>query len=167
MTPKSARVATKAKATEAESSTTGPAATLDDQIAKLKVTLAPSYQEVMSQIDSIMAHCDETVQTASSLKTVQADLQAAASITSALLTQSTDPILERLNSLEATVEQGERMRRSTSMIVKGFTPAATFTHRQTTASVHELLAQHATNQQFSITSVTVFGNPTDGPNPSE
>ena len=57
------------------------------------------------------------------------------------------------------------MRRSTSMIVKGFTRASTFTHRQTTASVHQLLAQHATNQQFSITSVTVFGNPADGPKP--
>ena len=126
-------------------------------------------EDFMARMDSIKTHCDTAIQTAknSILETVQADLQAAASNTNALITQSTDPILERLNSLEATVEQGERMRRSTSMIVKGFTPAATFAHRQTTASVHELLAQHATNQQFSITSVTVFGNPTDGPNPSE
>ena len=79
--------------------------------------------------------------------------------------RSTDPIQQRLNSVEATVERSERMRRSTSMIVKGFTPASTFTHKQTTASVHQLLAQHATDQQFSITSVTIFGNPADGPKP--
>ena len=51
------------------------------------------------------------------------------------------------------------------MTVKGVCPATTSAHRQITALVHHLLAQHATNQQFSITSVTVFGNPADGPNP--
>ena len=152
MAPKSARIATKAKATEAESGINGPADTLDDELAELKVTLSTNYQDAMSQIDSIKAHCDVKVQTASTLKTVQADLQAAASITSALITQSTDPIQQRLDSLQPTVEQGECKRKSTSMIVGGFSPA----------SVYQLLAQHASNQQFSITSVTVLGNPTDG-----
>ncbi|DBB12449.1 TPA: hypothetical protein ACH3X3_005255 [Trebouxia sp. C0006] len=118
-------------------------------------------------MDNVKAYCDTAIQIAknSILETVQAELQAAASNTNALITQRTDPIQQRLNSVEAAVEHSERMRRSTSMIVKGFTPASTFTHRQTTASVHQLLAQHATNQQFSITSVTVFGNPADGPKP--
>ncbi len=152
MAPKSARIATKAKATEAESGINGPADTLDDELAELKVTLSTNYQDAMSQMHSIKAHCDVKVQTASTLKTVQADLQAAASITSALITQSTDPIQQRLDSLQPTVEQGECKRKSTSMIVGGFSPA----------SVYQLLAQHASNQQFSITSVTVLGNPTDG-----
>ncbi|DBB02883.1 hypothetical protein WJX77_001583 [Trebouxia sp. C0004] len=54
------------------------------------------------------AHCDTAIQTTknSILETVHADLQAAASNINALITQSTDPIQQRLNSLEATVEQG-------------------------------------------------------------
>jgi len=137
MAPKSARIATKAKATEAESGINGPADTLDDELAELKVTLSTNYQDAMSQMHSIKAHCDVKVQTASTLKTVQADLQAAASITSALITQSTDPIQQRLDSLQPTVEQGECKRKSTSMIVGGFSPA----------SVYQLLAQHASTQQ--------------------
>ena len=166
MAAKSAPVATKAKATEVESSTTGCAATFDDETAKFKVTFATGCQKIMSQIDSIKAcaHCDPKVQTASTLKTVQ-DSQPAASITSALISQSTDSIQQRLDSLQATVEQGERKHKPTSMVVRGFSPKITITRRQTPASVHQLIAQHATNQQFSITSVTCFGNPTDGPKP--
>ncbi len=87
------------------------------------------FTDFMAQIDNLKAHCDTAVQTAkdSILETVQADLQAADLNISALITQSTDLMLQRLNSLEATVEQSERMRRSTNMIVKGFTPADTFT----------------------------------------
>ena len=96
---------------------------------------------------------------------MQADLQLqAVSNTTALITHSTDPIQLHVNSLEATVEQGERIRKTTSMTVKGVCPATTSAHRHITALVHHLL-QHATNQQFSITSVIVFGNPADGLNP--
>ncbi len=70
---------------------------------------------------------------------------------------------QHLFSLKATGEQGKPMCKFTSMIVKGFSPAATFTCRRITASANQILAQHATNQQFSIPSVTVFGNPADGP----
>lgn len=167
MVQKSARLAAKANAVEAESSKPDPADSFGDELAKVKASMATVFTDFMAQIDNLKAHCDTAVQTAkdSILETVQADLQAAVSNTSALITQSTDPILQRLNSLEATVERGERMRRSTNMIVKGFTSPATFTNRQTTASVHQLLGQHATNRQFSITSVTVFGNSTAGPKP--
>jgi len=144
MAAKSAPVATKAKATEVESSTTGCAATFDDETAKLKVTFATGCQKIMSQIDSIKAHCDPKVQTASTLRTVQ-DSQPAASITSALISQSTDSIQQRLDSLQATVEQGERKHKPTSMVVRGFSPKITITRRQTPASVHQLLAQHAQN----------------------
>ncbi len=167
MVQKSARLAAKAIAVEAECSKPAPADSLGDELAKVKASLSTLFTDFMAQIDNLKAHGDTAVQTAkdSILETVQANLQAAVSNTSALMTQSTDPILQRLNNLEATVEQSERMRRSTNTIVKGFTPAATFTHRQTMASVHQLLAQHATNQHFSITSLTVFGNPAAGPKP--
>ncbi|DBB07103.1 TPA: hypothetical protein ACH3X1_011682 [Trebouxia sp. C0004] len=122
MAPKSARQAAKAKAMEAESSKTAPADSLGDELAKLKVSLSLSLstfsEKFMSQIDK--AHCDTAIQTAktSVLETGRADLQAAASNTNALTTQSADPIQQRLNTLGASVEQGEHMRRSTSMIVK-------------------------------------------------
>ncbi len=167
MIHRSARLAAKAITTEAESSNIAPADSLADELASIKASMSTLHDIFNAQMDNVKAYCDTAIQIAknSILETVQAELQAAASNTNALITQRTDPIQQRLNSVEAAVEHSERMRRSTSMIVKGFTPASTFTHRQTTASVHQLLAQHATNQQFSITSVTVFGNPADGPKP--
>ncbi|DBA68781.1 TPA: hypothetical protein ACH3X2_013396 [Trebouxia sp. C0005] len=151
--PKSECPVAKATPVAAESGKTAPADSLGDELAKIQASLASFSTYFMTQLDIVKAHCDTATQTAniSILKTVQADLSAAASNTKALFTQSTDPILQRLNSLEATVEQGECVRRSTNMIVKGFTPAGTFTHRQIMASVHQLLAQRATNQQYSIT----------------
>ncbi len=167
MVHRSARIAARAITTEAESSNIAPADSLADELASIKASMSTLHDIFNAQMDNVKAYCDTAIQIAknSILETVQAELQAAASNTNALITQRTDPIQQRLNSVEAAVEHSERMRRSTSMIVKGFTPASTFTHRQTTASVHQLLAQHATNQQFSITSVTVFGNPADGPKP--
>ena len=141
---RSACIAAKANATDAESSTLGAADPLDDQIAKLKTYLAATLEHV--QLDSIKTECGAKVPAATNsiLETVQADLQLqAASNTTALTTQST--IQLRLSSLEVTVEQGERIRRSTSMTVKGVSPASTSAHRHITALVHHLLAQHAIN----------------------
>ena len=157
-----------------EPSTSDSVGALYDDIVSLRnlltltgTELAQDIQQILSKLEDITGHCNTPVQAAkvSIRDSVKVDPAAAASDTSALIIQRTDPLNQRLSILEANFERRERIHKATSMIMKGFSPPASLPRWQLTDSILQLLKQHASKSDFAIISATVFGNATAGPKP--